>query len=115
MTMISWLVVGVFLMFQVVIAMNVIPVYMTDASVKSIMEELPNDNIAQGSSTNELKVIVAKRLRMNSVYTIKPEHIKVKKGRDDNIVTIEYEPRGKLFGNLEYIVSFKHEAKIRTR
>lgn len=115
MTMISWLIVGVFLMFQVVIAMNVIPVYLTDASVKSIMEELPNDNIAQGSSTNELKVIVAKRLRMNSVYTIKPEHIKVKKARDENIVTIEYEPRGKLFGNLEYIVSFKHEAKIRTR
>lgn len=115
MTMISWLVVGVFVMFQVVIAMNVIPVYMTDASVKSIMEKLPNDHIAQGTSKNNLKGLVAKRLSMNSVYTVKAEHIKVKKGRDDNIVTIEYEPRGKLFGNLEYIVSFKHEAKIPTR
>lgn len=115
MTMISWLVVGVFLMFQGVIAMNVIPVYLTDASVKSIMEKLPNDNIAQGTSTKDLKTLVAKRLSMNSVYTVKTQHIKVKKGRDDNIVTIEYEPRGKLFGNLEYIVSFKHEAKIRTR
>ncbi len=115
MTMISWLVIGVFLMFQIVIAMNVIPVYLTDSSVKSIMESLPNDNIAQGASANNLKGLVAKRLSMNSVYTVKPENIKIKRGHDENIVTIEYEPRGKLFGNLEYIVSFKHEAKIPTR
>lgn len=115
MTMISWLVVGVFLMFQGVIAMNVIPVYLTDSSVKSIMEDLPKDSIAQGTSTNDLKGLVAKRLRMNSVYTVKVEHIKVKKSRDENIVTIEYEPRGKLIGNLEYIVSFKHEAKVPIR
>jgi hypothetical protein len=114
-TMISWIVVIVFLLFQGVIAMNVIPVYMTDSSVKSIMEELPNDAKARDSSVNELKVLVAKRLNINSIYTIKPENIKVVKGRGENIVTIEYEPRGKLIGSLDYIVSFKHEAKIPAR
>ena len=59
--------------------------------------------------------MLAKRLSMNSVYSIKSDHIEVKKGRGENIVTIEYEPRGKLIGNLEYIVSFKHEARITTR
>ena len=114
-TMISWMVVLVFLLFQAVIAMNVIPVYMTDSSVKSIMEGLPSDAVAQNATTKGLKPLVAKRLSMNSVYTVKPEHIKVKKGRAENIVTIEYEPRGKLIGNLEYIVSFKHEARVPSR
>jgi hypothetical protein len=114
-TMISWIVVIAFLLFQAVIAMNVIPVYMTDSSVKSIMEELPNDAKARDATVNELKILVAKRLKINSVYSIKPESIKVVKGRDENIVTIEYEPRGKLVGNLDYIVSFKHEARIPTR
>jgi len=114
-TMISWIIVIVFLLFQGVIAMNVIPVYMTDSSVKSIMKGLPNDATARNAGTKELKAVVAKKLSMNSVYTIKPEHIKVKKGRGENIVTIEYEPRGKLIGNLEYIVSFKHEAKVPSR
>ena len=114
-TMISWMVVLVFLLFQAVIAMNVIPVYMTDSSVKSIMQALPSDAAAQNATTKELKPMVAKRLSMNSVYTIKPEHIKVQKGRAENIVTIEYEPRGKLIGNLEYIVSFKHEARVPSR
>jgi len=114
-TMISWIVVIVFLLFQAVIAMNVIPVYMTDRSVASIMQELPNDFKAQESSTKELKGLVSKRLNINSVYTVKPEHISVKKGRGENIVTIEYEPRGKLIGNLEYIVLFQHEARVPTR
>lgn len=114
-TMISWLVVIVFLLFQGVIAMNVMPVYITDSSVKKLMKELPNDIKARDSSPSGLKTLVAKRLSMNSVYSIKPESIKVQKGRGENIVTIEYEPRGKLVGNLEYIVSFKHEARVKTR
>ena len=112
-TLISWVVVIVFLLFQGVIAMNVMPVYMTDASVKKIMETLPNDPNARKTPTSKLKGLVAKRLSINSIYTIKPEYIKVKKGRGENVVTIEYEPRGKLIGNLEYIVSFKHEARIK--
>ena len=114
-TMISWLVVIVFLLFQGVIAMNVLPVYISDSSVKEIMEALPNDVKARESSAQELKSLIAKRLSMNNVYSIKSENIKVLKGRGENIVTIEYEPRGKLVGNLEYIVSFKHEARIKTR
>ena len=114
-TLISWIVVIIFVLFQGVIAMNVLPVYMTDATVASVMEELPNDPVAQRASTKELKTVVAKKIRMNSVYTIKPENIKVKKGRGENIVIINYEPRGKLIGTLDYIVSFHHEARIQTR
>ena len=114
-TLISWVVVIIFLLFQGVIAMNVIPVYLTDSTVATIMKELPDDAAAKRASYKELKGLVAKRLSINSVYTVKPEHIKVKKGRGENIVIIEYEPRGKLIGTLDYIVSFKHEARIQTR
>jgi hypothetical protein len=114
-TLISWIVVIVFLLFQGVIAMNVIPVYMTDSSVKSIMEELPSDAAARDADPKKLKLLVIRRLNINSVYSIKPDNIKVKKGRAENIVTIEYEPRGKLIGNLDYIVSFKHEVRVPSR
>lgn len=112
-TLISWLVVIAFLLFQAVIAMRVIPVYMTDASVKSIMEALPNDSKAIATPTSGLKDLVAKRLSMNSIYTIEPKDIKVKKTRDVNVVTIEYEPRGNLIANLDYIITFKHEARVK--
>lgn len=114
-TMISWIVVLVFLLFQAVIAMNVIPVYISDSSVKKIMTELPHDVKATGASAKGLKSLISQRLSMNNVYSVKPENIKVKKGHGENIVTLEYEPRGKLIGNLEFIVNFKHEAKVKTR
>ena len=115
MTMISMMVIIVFVLFQIVIAMNVLPVYMTDSTVKDIMEKLPQDHKAIGLSTKELKILVAKKLRLNNVYTLSSDDIKVKKGRGVNLVTIEYEPRGKLIGNLEYIVLFKHEAQVAIR
>ena len=114
-TMISWIVVIVFLLFQAVIAMNVIPVYISDSSVKKIMSDLPNDAKARAATSKGLKSLISQRLSMNNVYSVKPENIKVKKSRGENIVTLEYEPRGKLIGNLEFIVSFKHEAKVKTR
>ena len=95
--------------------MNVIPVYITDSNVKKIMAELPNDMKAIDASSKELKLLLIKRLSMNSVYSVQPEHVKIKKGRGEKIATIEYEPRGKLVGNLEFIVSFKHEARIKNR
>ncbi len=114
-TLISWIIVLVFLLFQGVIAMKVIPVYLTDASVKTIMEKLPDDPEAHGLSAKKLKIMVAKRLNINSVYSVPVSSIIVKKSRGVNVVTIDYEPRGTLFGNLEYIVSFHHEARVPTR
>jgi hypothetical protein len=114
-TMISWMVVIVFFLFQAVIAMNVLPVYFTDSTVATVIEQLPSDADAQRATAKELKKMVMKRLGINSVYSIKPEFVTVKKARDEKVVTIEYEPRGTLIGNLEFIVSLKHEAKIPNR
>ena len=114
-TLISWIVVIVFLLFQGVIAMNVLPVYMTDSTVKKMMSGLSTDANTRGLAPTQLKNLVAKRLSINSVYTVKPEHISVKKGRGVYLIVIEYEPRGKLIANLDYIVSFRHEAEIEIR
>jgi len=114
-TLISWMIVIVFLLSQLIIAMNVLPVYMTDSTVKTVLEGLTTDVSASNMTTKELKSSVLKRLNISSVYSIKPEHVKVKKGRDVNTIIVDYEPRGTLLGNLEYIVHFKHEVKIKTR
>jgi len=112
MTLISWIIILVFLLFQGVIAMNVLPVYLTDSNLKKIMKALPHDAKARGLTPYQLKNMVAKRININSIYSVTAEHITIQSGRGSHIVIIEYEPRGKLIGNLDYIVSFRHEAKI---
>lgn len=114
-TLISWLAIIGLLLFNAIIAMNVVPVYINDHSVKSLMQNLENDASLRGATPKKIKDIIAKRLRVNNVYSISKDNIKLLKSKEGYVVSIEYEPRGRLIGSLDYIVSFSHEAIIPTK
>ncbi|MBT8438183.1 MAG: DUF4845 domain-containing protein [Gammaproteobacteria bacterium] len=114
MTLISWLVILAIVLFNAIIALNIVPVYINDQSVKSLMKNMETDTTVRGDSPKQLKQAITKRLRVNNVYSVTKEHITIKKAKNAYLVIIEYEPRGRLMGNLDYIVSFKHEARIPT-
>ncbi len=111
-TAISWIVVIAILGFQGLLAMKVIPVYISDASVKSVISDLATDASLQGMSARSLKDIILKRLKINNIYDIRKEHIKIKKSRDGYMVNITYEPRGTIIGNLDYIITFSHDGFV---
>jgi hypothetical protein len=114
-TLISWLAIIAVVLFNAIIAMNVVPVYLNDHSVKTIMQSLETDSTVRGATPKKIKEIITKRLRINNIYSIKKDHIKIQKSKSGYLITIEYEPRGRLVGSLDYIVSFKHEATIPIR
>ena len=114
-TLISWLGILALVLFNAIIAMQVVPVYMNDHSVKTLMQNIEADSSLRGATPKKIKDTITKRLRINNVYSINKDHISLAKSKNDYIVTIEYEPRGKLIGSLDYIVSFKHQAKVPIR
>ncbi len=113
-TLISWLAVIAVVLFNAIIAMNVVPVYMNDHSVESLMMNLETDTSIRGASPNKIKDVITKRLRINNIYDVTKDNIEIKKDRNFYIITLEYEPRGRLMGTLDYIVTFKHEVRIPT-
>ncbi len=114
-TLISWLAIIAVVLFNAIIAMNVVPVYLNDHSVKSLMEGLETDSSVRGATPKKIKDTITKRLRVNNVYSVTKDNIDIKKIKNDYVITIEYEPRGKLVGSLDYIVTFKHEARVAAR
>jgi hypothetical protein len=114
-TLISWLAIIAIVLFNAIIAMNVVPVYLNDHSVKEMMQGLPSDANFRGATPKKMKEIILKRLRINNIYSIKKDQISIKKSKSGYVITIEYEPRDRLIGNLDYIVSFKHETIIPIR
>jgi len=114
-TLISWLAIIAVVLFNAIIAMNVVPVYLNDHSVKSLMEALETDSSVRGATPKKIKDTITKRLRVNNVYSVTKDNIDIKKLKNDYVITIEYEPRGKLVGSLDYIVTFKHEARVAAR
>lgn len=111
-TMLSWLVVIAFLLFQGIMAMNIVPVYLADSSVKTVFKGLESDASLSDVAGNRLRDVVMKRLKINSVYNVNRDDITIKKAKGGYLISLEYEPRGKLIGNLEFIVNFKHEALV---
>jgi hypothetical protein len=112
MSLISWIIVIAFLLFQGIMAMKIIPVYINDASVSSIMKELPDDSTLSHASSKKIRETIEKRLKINNIYDIGRSDIVIRRARGGYTVTLDYEPRGTLFGNLDYIISFNHEVTI---
>lgn len=115
MTMISWAVVLVFVGFQFMLAIKIVPVFAEDHTIGGFWDNLGNEASLVGSTPEKIRGVILKRLKINNVYSLTRDDIKIKQSKGYYIVTVEYEPRGTIIGKLDYIVSFKHVAKIKAR
>lgn len=114
-TMISWVIIIAFLAFQGMVALKIAPVYFNDATISSVLKGMESDPSLAGQAPKELVGLLIKRLKVNNVYSLNKEDVKVKKTRSHYILMITYEPRGNVVGSLDYIMTFNHEARIPTR
>ncbi len=112
MTMIGWMFMIAIIGFNGLVAINVAPIYFTDSSIGSMWKNLETDEDLVGRPKRYIRKAVAKRLRVNNVYDIKKDDIVIKKEKNFYVVSIEYEPRGNVVGTLDYIMTFRHEARI---
>lgn len=115
MTAIGWVIMVAFIGFNALVAINVAPVYFTDSNIESLWVSLETDKTLIGANPKKIRQVIHKRLKVNNVYSIKKEDIQIKKAKGFFIVSLQYEPRGKIIGSLDYIITFKHEAKIRLK
>lgn len=115
MTTIGMVIMVAIIGFNGLVAINVAPTYFTDSNIKSLWKSLESDTTLIGQPSKKIRQKIMKRLKVNNVYDIKREAIVIKKVKGFYIVTLEYEPRGKIVGSLDYIMTFKHEAKIRIK
>ena len=115
MTMISWVVVLAFVGFQFMLAIKIVPVFAEDHTIGTIWKGLENDTALVGLPPKKIRKTIAKKMKMNNVYGFDMSAVKIKKSKGYYVVTTEYEPRGNVIGPLDYIVTFKHEAKIKAK
>lgn len=113
MTMISWAVVLVFIGFHFMMAIKIVPLFAEDHTISGAWTKLENNTGLVGATPKKIRAHVVKKLRLNNVYSLKKDDIIIKKSKGYYIVTVEYEPRGTILGKLDYVVSFKHVAKIK--
>jgi len=111
-TLISWLIIFAIGGFFILLGMKLVPIYLENQSVKSIVESLRNDSKARGESAAGVKKLIYKRLKINSIYDFPKDNIKIKKTKNRLLVDITYDKIEPIFANISVMVSFSEKLDI---
>lgn len=104
-------VVGIFL----AVGFKLGPHYMNFATVRSVMNDVANDPELKGASTQALMSSLESRLNINGLdelVSTRRGDFEFQKASDGTEITVLYETRQLLFGNLTALMEFSHEVKI---
>lgn len=114
-TLVTWLFFIAVILFLALIAMKLFPVYMEGFSVKSSVNSLASDPAAGEGSAMDLRTMLMRRLDINDVESVTDKEIRITRESGYYIVTVEYERQQHFLANIDFLVTFSYESKVKTR
>lgn len=96
----------------VLTAIRVIPIYMENFTIKSVLTAVQDDLRLDAKSKGAIWDSLKKRLYINEVRLIKREHVTITRGNGQTTVTITYETRRPYLGPLFIGGSFSETVVI---
>lgn len=112
MTGTGWLVVLMVVGFFAMLVIKLAPVYMEHFSVKTVLESLKEEPKITQKSPGEVRSLIQRRLKVNGVYEMDKDAIKIK--RDGGVMDVEitYQVTRKMVGNVDVLLSFSDSIKL---
>lgn len=112
MTFTGWLVVLALIGFFALLGMKIVPIYIENYSVKSVVESLKDEPLITKKGAAEIKTMIMRRIDINGIYDIKRESVLVKVSPGIVDVSVVYTVRKPIMGNLDIIVSFDERIQL---
>jgi hypothetical protein len=107
---ITWAALLAVIALVVVTVFKLIPLYLNDYTVSKVLEDLGKDPEMAQLSAVQLWNKIDERLNINSVYNVQREHYKFEKKDGRKTVSINYEARKHLLGNVDLVATFSRTA-----
>jgi hypothetical protein len=111
-TFISWLVVLFVAGFAIMIGLKIIPVYLDHYAVKSSLESIKNEPLISRKPVTEIRKMLLARLDINSIRFLGKDNILINRSGGVTKVTIKYEERREVVGNLSMIMTFDDSIEL---
>lgn len=106
MTFIGMLIMLIVIAFFAIVLIKVVPLYMGNFKVKSVLNSLKEERDIATMPASEIEQRILSRLDINDVGSIKKDQIKIERSTNKTVVTINYEARVHLFANIDAVASF---------
>lgn len=105
-TMFGFLFVAVVLVVVAMLAMKLLPAYTEFFSVKKILATMGQASELRSMSNTEIRSDFARRASVGYVTVVKPEDLSVDRSSGTPVISVDYEFRTKLVGNVNLVVDF---------
>lgn len=99
------------LIFVAVTAMKLWAPYFDDMAVKTALKNIAEEEPTRTMGPKDIRSSLNKRLQVNSV-TLDKDEIIIKKEDGEVTIDIIYERRIPLYGNIDAVLSFNHNATV---
>ncbi len=112
MTAIGWLLVLGLIAFFTLITLRLVPAYLEFSKVTSVLESLQDEPGITRKTRGEIFSLISKRFDVNDVYQVEAKQVKITKDKGVLKVSINYEHREHLVGNVDVVTTFDKQVEV---
>ena len=112
MTAIGWLLVLGLIAFFTLITLRLVPLYLEYSKVTSVLESLQNEPGITRKPKSEIYQLIARRFDVNDVRDLDPKLATIELRNGRLTVTMDYERRTNMAGNIDVVVSFNKSIEV---
>ena len=115
MTAIGWLLVIAMVVFFFFVGIKLVPAYINQFSVSSVLSSLEKEPDIGTLSSGEITAKIMKRLDINMVNDVQAGDIYITQAANHRIIEIDYEVHRKLFANIDILIRFNDKIEVPLR
>lgn len=105
-TMIGFLFVAFVLVMVAMLGMKLVPAYIEFFSVKKILAAMGQESDLKSQSNGDIRTSFSKRANVSYVTVVKPEDLSITRPDGVPVISVKYEFRTPLVGNVSLVVDF---------
>ena len=99
--------------FVILVGFKLLPVYMDNFSVKSVLSALDDRSEIRQARPKEVKIWISKGFQVNSIRDIPISAITVRQEGAFLVADVNYERRVDLISNIDVVLTFENSWKIK--
>ena len=112
MTAIGWIIVLGLIAFFTLITLRLVPLYLEYSKVSSVLESLKSEPGITRQSKAEVQRLIGRRFDVNDVRDLDPKIAEVESRSGRLTVTMDYERRTNMIGNVDLVVRFNKSIEV---
>lgn len=105
-SMIGFLLVAALVVMAAMVAMKLVPAYIEFFSVKKILVSMSQEADFRGKSNADIRNIFSRKTSADYVSVVKADDLMIDRSSGTPVVSVDYEFRTKLIGNVSLVVDF---------